>query len=97
MKKLLLIAALSCIVYACSQKITSPAKKQEKGYAYKQDASIDPVSKGRYVYQSRCGECHGLKNITDYSNQRWVEILREMIPKAKLTTTEKEELTTYPG
>jgi len=92
MKKLILIAALCTTVYACSQKVMPSVKKSD---AHDQDAVMDIMSKGRHVYQSRCGECHGLKNIADYSNQRWTEILREMMPKAKLSTQEKEQLIVF--
>jgi hypothetical protein len=94
MKKILLVVFLIALVYACNRKAMPSVSKKEP-YNAIQNTNADLSSEGRRVYQMKCGECHGLKNITDYTNQRWSEILHEMIPKAKLSVTEKQQLIAF--
>lgn len=88
MKKITLITFLIVVVYACSRK-TMPLE-QNKLSVVEEGPHPDALSEGRYVYQMKCGQCHELKNVADYTSQRWTEILQQMIPKAKLNAGEKQ-------
>jgi hypothetical protein len=90
MKKIVLIAFLFSVVYACSRKIMPVGKKELN--AVEQEANLNALSKGSYIYQMKCGQCHAPKSVAHYTNQQWAGILAEMIPKAKLNTKEKEQL-----
>ena len=94
MKKIILIIFLITLVYACSRKAL-PSAEKEPGLVQNGNGVTDLSSQGRRVYQMKCGECHRLKNISDYTNQRWAEILHEMMPKAKLSVAEKEQLIAF--
>jgi cytochrome c5 len=50
---------------------------------------------GKNIYISKCGRCHALKAITDYSKQQWIPIMDRMAEKAKLSDTEKTEVLVY--
>lgn len=58
-------------------------------------AHADLVAQGKTVYTARCGRCHGLKDTQAYTTQRWEGILKSMIPKAGLNTTEAQQVTAY--
>jgi|SRR6185369_555788 len=53
------------------------------------------ISLGKTVFESRCGRCHGLKNVGDYTEQRWDGILRTMAPRARLTEAETQQVAAY--
>ena len=53
------------------------------------------MEKGKTVFVSKCGSCHGLKNPGDYTVDQWNTILRNEIPKANLDNKESEQVTAY--
>lgn len=53
------------------------------------------MEKGKTVFVSKCGSCHGLKNPGDYTVDQWNNILKIEIPKAKLDKKEAEQVTAY--
>lgn len=53
------------------------------------------ISLGKSVFEARCGRCHGLKDVTAYTEQRWDGILRTMAPRARLTETETQQVAAY--
>ncbi len=60
-----------------------------------EDSNSDLSSAGKIIYANRCGRCHGLKNTESYTLQRWENILKTMIPKAKLNDEEAKQVTAY--
>ncbi|HRH36044.1 MAG TPA: hypothetical protein PKY12_13350, partial [Catalimonadaceae bacterium] len=56
-------------------------------------ASLD---EGYLLYtKGACINCHGPENIYKYSEKRWVSILDEMAPKAKISTSQKAAVYAY--
>ena len=53
------------------------------------------ISQGKVVFEAKCGRCHALKNVSDYTEQRWDGILRTMAPRARLTETEAQRVAAY--
>lgn len=55
------------------------------------------VEQGHAVYldKTKCARCHGPKDVTAYTQERWTGILRNMIPKAKLDETQSAQVTAY--
>lgn len=56
-----------------------------------------PVSMdmGKSLYSTKCGTCHALKNTGDYTGAQWDNILKSMVPKAKLSADETRQVTGY--
>lgn len=56
-----------------------------------------PVSldQGKAVFLSKCGNCHALKKISDYTPDRWKDILKVEIPRAKLSNEESDQVTAF--
>lgn len=59
------------------------------------NSAIDLASAGKTVYTTRCNRCHGLKNTENYTEQQWTNILKSMIPKARLNEDESKQVTAY--
>ena len=96
MKKTITIAALALAVLACHRKTVPAADKSTTVKASPQpDAHADMVAQGKNVYTASCGRCHGLKPVENYTSDRWTNILKSMIPKARLNDAEAAQVTAY--
>jgi mono/diheme cytochrome c family protein len=50
---------------------------------------------GKNVYTTKCGKCHALKNVGSFTYTQWEGILKSMVPKAKLTADEENQVVAY--
>jgi mono/diheme cytochrome c family protein len=53
------------------------------------------VVAGQSTYNTKCGRCHGLKIVADYTVDRWISIMQVMAMKANLSDTEKQNVLAY--
>ena len=101
MKKLFVLAALVSFVFACSrqsipaEEIIISNKKEEKTTGKNVTAGNNEVAAGKTVYTTRCGRCHSLKTVDQYTPEQWENILKAMIPKANLTEQESKAVNAY--
>ncbi len=54
-----------------------------------------PEVMGQTTYNAKCGRCHGLKVVTNYTADRWISIMQVMATKAQLNDAEKENVLAY--
>jgi mono/diheme cytochrome c family protein len=111
MKKTITLSFIALAVFACSRKTVSttttttpqvnegtkmetPANEKAKVETPK-TTTVDLTAQGKNVYTNSCGRCHGLKPVENYTESRWTEILKSMIPKARLNDTEAQQVTAY--
>jgi hypothetical protein len=59
--------------------------------------AFDPgyLDQGKAVFLSKCGTCHALKKIGDYSSGQWTNILKTEISRAKLNHDESGQVTAF--
>jgi cytochrome c5 len=98
MKATITILILAIIVFACHRKTIASSDNiiiSNKTNTETKVANPEVVSAGQTVYANRCGRCHGLKKVENYTAQQWGNILKGMIPKAKLNDDEAKQVTTY--
>ena len=50
---------------------------------------------GKIVFTNRCGRCHGLPELNQFTSKRWDGILSYMIPRARLTDEQGIHVTAY--
>lgn len=50
---------------------------------------------GKSLMETKCGKCHVLFEPTDFTAQDWEQILKSMIPKARLTGRDAELVKEY--
>lgn len=98
MKATVTILILAIIVFACHRKTVASSDNiiiSNKTNTERKVANPEVASAGQTVYANRCGRCHGLKKTENYTTQQWENILKSMIPKAKLNDDEAREVTAY--
>jgi mono/diheme cytochrome c family protein len=54
-----------------------------------------PEVQGQATYNGKCGKCHGLKVVGDYTADRWASIMAVMGPKAHLNDAETSNVMAY--
>lgn len=98
MKARITILILAIIVFACHRKTVASSDNiiiSNKTDTETKVANPEVASAGQTVYTNRCGRCHYLKTVQDYTTQQWTNILKSMIPKAKLNDDEAKQITAY--
>jgi mono/diheme cytochrome c family protein len=95
MKKFTILVLMVAVV-ACHRKVVPASEPAPAPKETQVDVShAQMVAQGNTVYTTRCGRCHALKPVENYTADRWTGILKSMIPKAKLTDAEADQVTAY--
>ncbi|MEJ0102912.1 MAG: hypothetical protein WDO19_10290 [Bacteroidota bacterium] len=98
MKKILALSVFIVIIAtACHKKAVPAATQAASAPAPSAVAAADPalIEAGKNIYTTKCAKCHPAKVVENYTADRWVGILKSMIPKAKLDDTEAAQVTAY--
>ena len=106
MKKFSVIFFMALAVLACQRKTIAEsdiilsnkttATEKPKASKVELNATASEMAKqGSVVFSNRCGKCHALKPVAKYSSTEWDNILKSMIPKAKLNEAEAKQVTAY--
>jgi len=98
MKATIIILIIAVIVFACHRKtVASSDNIVISNKTNNETKAVNPevASAGQTVYTNRCGRCHGLKKTENYTVQQWDNILKSMIPKAKLNDDEAKQVAAY--
>jgi mono/diheme cytochrome c family protein len=104
MKKILFVSLVAAAVVACTPKAsptaTTTAPAEPKTAATPATAAPATASKasleaGHTVYTAKCGRCHALKEVSNYTAERWVPIMKSMAPKARLSEEETTQVLAY--
>ena len=96
---------LATIITACSRKTVAThgvvvsesreATAPETPKPSLDNTGVNLVAAGKNVYEIKCTKCHGAKATDVYTSERWDGILKMMVPKARLTDSETEQVTAY--
>lgn len=77
----------------------TPAATQSEGTGSKTPAApsttSSPEVQGQTTYNAKCGKCHGLKVVSDFTADRWASIMAVMGPKARLNDAETANVNAY--
>jgi cytochrome c5 len=100
MKATITLVIIAVIVFACHRRTIASSddiviSNKTNTESKKAIGSSEAISAGQIVYSNRCGRCHYLKTARDYTPQQWENILKSMIPKAKLNDDEAKQVTAY--
>ena len=101
MKKVFASIVIAGIVFACSRKTIPQSEIIISNQEKKVDTTeivatnTNETNAGKSVYTTRCGRCHALKPVENYTVQQWENILKSMRPKAGLNETDSKQVTVY--
>jgi mono/diheme cytochrome c family protein len=99
MKAIITILILTIIVLACHRKTIASSDNiiisNKTNSTTKPNSNAGTASAGQTIYTNRCGRCHGVKKTENYTQQQWENILKRMIPKARLNDEEAKQVTAY--
>jgi len=109
MKKLLTLVIIVFTIFSCNKKM-SPAKPvtvlapvMSAPLVVTDSAAINKLATmnastlaaSQKVYVAKCGKCHELKNPADYTQEKWVDLVNWMAPRAKANDIEKGQILAY--
>lgn len=90
MKVYITLFAAGILLIACAPKNVEAVT--EEVVTEVQDSNVE---EGKMLYSQKCGKCHDLKVIDNYTKDQWANILPKMGVKAKLTDAEYAQVNAY--
>jgi len=105
MKKFLVLSGCILMVFACHRKTVPSSEeiiisnkveaKPNTEPPVTNNAATDIMAAGKTIYTTRCNRCHKAKPIEKFTQAKWENILKRMIPKARLNENESKQVTDY--
>ena len=93
---IILLSVPFFIILACHKKgIPTITTRQEKPPLPQTENMITDIDAGRITFIARCRRCHDQPDLLKYNAQRWDIILSVMIPRARLTKEEANNVAAY--
>ena len=96
MKKLILSAILLPIIVSCkSKKVVAENKPETKIEVVIEITMAEKIAQGESIFQNKCGNCHALPKVKDYSAENWKPIMIRMQKEAEISDKEREYVYNY--
>ncbi len=92
--KIILSIIGTALLVSCSKKL-APVEVEEVSEVVEVVSLNSNQLAGKAIYEAKCGKCHKLYNVSDYSKEQWPNILEQMQPKAKITDDQKAQVLDY--
>jgi hypothetical protein len=94
--RIILLSVLFFIILACHKKgIPTITARQDKPLSWQTENFVTDIDAGRMTFIAKCKRCHVQPDPLTYNAQRWDGILSVMIPRARLTKEEANNVTAY--
>jgi cytochrome c5 len=92
MKKVILFALFLFVIISCKSKnvVTETTVS-----ATPEVSMADMIAQGENIYVNKCGTCHALPKVKDYTPENWKPILLRMQKEAGISDTEREYVYKY--
>lgn len=92
MKKIMIAGTAGLFIVIACHKKTIPVVT---GMPVQPAWAAADLEAGKVIYETKCARCHAAKPVDDYTAARWEGILRSMVPRTKLDSVQKTQLTAY--
>ena len=107
MKSVFIIFLAMITIFGCAKKmvpvaaappapaviITADAAKMDTATAVVPAEKM--IAMGQETFTAKCGRCHGLKKVDNYTAMQWTPIMERMAIKAMLDSSEKANVIAY--
>ena len=74
---------------------TTPATPEGSRTPAAGSTTMSPEMMGQATFNAKCGKCHALKVVNNYTADRWISVMQVMAPKAQLSDAEKDNVLAY--
>jgi cytochrome c5 len=88
--RILILLAVTIVVYSCATKITTPAKA-----AIPEVVSAADLATGKTLLESKCIQCHQIYPSNAFDKKEWKHITHSMQKKAQLNDVEINQVYNY--
>lgn len=92
--KVLSLAVVATVLFACSPKVAPPVSTPEPPPAPPKTLAPE-LAEGKTLYENNCAKCHRLYDRREYNAQEWRPILADMQKKAEITDEQREKIYNY--
>jgi len=90
----LLILTLSLV--GCSKTLLIPSNENVSALTLEtSNTSVEDLKDGQKLYIIKCGNCHYLYRPARFSEEKWKHEMPEMAVKAKISTTDQNQILKY--
>ncbi len=78
------VSIVLLFLFACagSKPIITSQADADRGAQKYPGYTFEDLNKGKALFESNCGTCHGLKKPSSRNEVKWAKVLKEMVPKA---------------
>lgn len=92
MKKRISLLAFTFVVFACgSSKLLIPSQGDADRAAQKnKSVTLASLTEGKTIFEQNCNRCHGYKNPTSRSEEKWNKIIPRMTAKVNKKVGKEE-------
>jgi len=80
------------LLFACTGGLYEPGPHTVKDPS---SANIGELKVGKELYINHCKQCHSIHRPKEYSAEKWVKILDQMQPKAKIDNEQRRLIYSY--
>lgn len=92
MKKFILITLVFASACAATRSIAPSPDALPEMQRKVPGITLERANQGFALYKNKCAGCHRLHSPSEYTISKWKRILKEMYPKAKVTSEEEKKL-----
>ena len=95
--KLFEALAILALLASCSSSKNAATKTEPAVVeAVEEVKELTPeLAQGKEIYDTKCGRCHKLPAVADFTAEEWQPIMLRMQKKAKITDDERELIYNY--
>lgn len=97
----IIFAGLMFMISCASAKLITPTQGDVDRVQMKYpDYSLTELNRGKLLYENNCGACHGLKDPSSRSEEKWQKVVPEMVAKVNkksvvLSERDQEDILRY--
>ncbi|MEI9913045.1 MAG: cytochrome C [Bacteroidota bacterium] len=103
MKRLIILLTICAVIITACHKKTVPIVSARTEFPEPPKPTQpaintntpESMAAGKTIFETKCNRCHDLQDPVAYTTERWTSILKSMIPKARLTEEQAQQVTTY--
>ncbi len=91
----IIFLAITFMVSCAPKNVPASTSSNEASVVSKQVINEADILAGHQLFNQNCGKCHRLFSPTELDEKRWVRVIDQMAPKAKLNAEDKSKVLAF--